>query len=248
MGFPLNGKLKKLLTRLFFPHIRRSYSQSGEDIIISDLFNRLQIKEPRYLDIGANDPVALNNTYRIYLRGGSGVCVEPNPVLCKKIHTKRKRDICLNAGVAFSNDKEADFYIYPEEFNGLNTFSREEAEFWSKEGNAEIGRHEVEKVVKMPLLDINQLMEDYFKPHPNLVSIDVEGFDFDILKRIDFNRFKPEVFCIETLGFIDNNREIKKTAIIQFFLDKGYFVYADTYINTIFCLKEAYPILVSAKS
>jgi hypothetical protein len=101
----------------------------------------------------------------------------------------------------------------------------------------------VEKVVRMQLLEINELMQQHFTTHPNLVSIDVEGFDFQILKGIDFSRFKPEVFCIETLGFVEDNREIKKNDIIDFFLSKGYFVYADTYINTIFCRKDSYTIL-----
>ncbi len=244
MGFSLTGTIRNLLTRTLFPHVRRSYSQSGEDIIISDLFNRLRIKPPSYLDIGANDPVSLNNTYRLYQRGGRGVCVEPNPILCNKIRRKRKRDTCLNAGVAFDEKREADFYVFSQEFSGLNTFSKEEANFWEQEGNEEIGKHKVEKVVKMPLLNINELMAQYFKPHPNLVSIDVEGFDFQILKGIDFNRFKPDVFCIETLGFAEDNREIKKKDIIRFFLDKEYFVYADTYINTIFCRKDSYTILI----
>ena len=189
------------------------------------------------------DPVSLNNTYRLYQRGASGVCVEPNPIMCEKIRQKRSRDICINAGVAFDEKREADFYVFPEKFNGLNTFSKEEADFWEKEGNDEIGRHKVEKVVKMQLLEINDLMKQYFLPHPNLISIDVEGFDFQIMKGIDFNRFKPEVFCIETLGFVEDNREIKKNDIIEFFLSKGYFVYADTYINTIFCRKDSYKIL-----
>lgn len=245
MKLPFSGFNKNQLTRVFFPHVRRSYSQSGEDIIISDLMNRLRIKAPRYLDIGANDPVSLNNTYRLYLRGGSGVCVEPNPVLCEKIRKKRKRDICLNAGVAFDDRKEADFYIFPEAFNGLNTFSKEEAEFWENEGNEEIGKHAVEKVVKMPLLHINDIIEQYFQGSPDFISVDVEGFDFDIIRSIDFSKFRPLVVCTETLGFVEDNKEIKKKEINDFFLEKGYFIYADTYINTIFCTKESYPVLKS---
>ena len=98
----------------------------------------------------------------------------------------------------------------------------------------------MDKVIKMKLININEIMELYFSPYPNFISIDVEGFDFDILKSINFNKFKPEVFCIETLRFIKNNKEVKKNEIIDFFNNHDYFVYADTYINTIFCYKKAY--------
>ncbi|MGB5027475.1 MAG: hypothetical protein WBO38_03165, partial [Chitinophagaceae bacterium] len=54
--------LRKILVNSFFAHMRRSYSQSGEDIIVSYLFERMGIKKPTYLDIGANHPIALSNT------------------------------------------------------------------------------------------------------------------------------------------------------------------------------------------
>lgn len=235
--------VKTILVKLFFRHIRRSYSQSGEDIIISDLFTRLGIIHATYLDIGANEPVSLSNTYRLYTMGSSGVCVEPNPILFKKLQTKRKRDTCLNTGVAFDERKEADYYMFSDNLHGLNTFSKEEAAFWENTGNEQIGKHKIEKTIRMKLVDINELMQKYFNPYPNLVSIDVEGLDLEILKTINFDRFKPEVFCIETLQFQGNNKESKNRQLIGFLEEKGYFVYADTYINSILCLKSVYTAL-----
>lgn len=240
MGASLTSRFKKKLTSIFFAHLRRSYSQSGEDIIISDLFTRLGIATPSYLDVGANEPKALSNTYRLYTRGSRGVCVEPNPVLYQKLLKERKYDTCINAGVAFDENTEADFYIFPEKLHGLNTFSKKDAEFWEHTGNNEIGKHKVEKVVKMPLISINELMQKYFTNHPNFISIDVEGLDLQILQTIDFNKYKPEVFCIETLSHGENNKEFKNSAIISFLESKGYFIYADTYINTVFCRKDIY--------
>lgn len=233
--------LKKWATRLVFPHLRRSYSQSGEDIIIADLFQRLKMERPTFLDIGTNDPIALSNTYRLYTRGSRGVCVEPNPVLCRRIRQKRKQDTCLNAGIAFSEAHEADYYVFEDAFHGLNTFSKSEATFWKQTGTPELGRPAVKEVRRVPLLDINEVMGRYFRPHPNLLSIDVEGLDLTILKRIDFDRFAPEVICTETLGYTDEGREFKKMDVTDFLHDKGYFSYADTYINTIFCRSDAYP-------
>lgn len=243
MGSPVSG-MKKLLTNIFFPHVRRSYSQSGEDIIISDLFGRLGIQHPGYLDIGANEPVALNNTYRLYRRGCKGVCVEPNPDLYKKLSAKRKRDVCIHAGVAFDERREADFYLFSGKAHGLSTFSKQEAEFWEHTGNVEVGKFKPSAVIKTPLVNINDLMQKYFSPHPNLVSMDVEGLDLQIAETIDFNKFKPEVFCIETLWFAENNKETKNYTLIEFFKSKGYFIYADTYINSIFCRKDIYTKII----
>lgn len=232
--------IKKVIVNSFFAHLRRSYSQSGEDIIISDLFTRLKINQPTYLDIGANQPIALSNTYRLYTRGSRGVCVEPNPVLYKKFLRKRGKDICINAGIAFDRNNEATYYIFPEKFHGLNTFSKTDAEFWETTGTKEIGRPKVEEKVVMALMNINVIIEKYFSPAPNLISIDVEGLDLEIIKTIEFDKFRPEVFCVETLKYEGANKELKNHEIINYLEEKGYFVYADTYINSIFCLKSAY--------
>lgn len=204
------------------------------------MFSRLGIKTPRYLDIGANEPVALSNTYRLYTRGSRGVCVEPNPVLAAKLVEKRKGDTVLQSGVAYNESREADYFVFPHALHGLNTFSREEARFWEETGNSEIGRSKVEKVIRMKLIDINELMEKYFTNGPDFVSLDVEGLDLDILKTIDFNRYRPHAFCIETLRFEKDDKESKNEEIIRFMTGKGYFIYADTYINTIFCHRDSY--------
>jgi FkbM family methyltransferase len=235
--------IEKLIRAIFiklFPYSRISYSQNGEDLIIKDLLHRLKISQPSYLDIGANEPYSISNTYLLYTKGASGVCIEPNLHLYKKLKSCRPKDTVIQAGVAFDQQREADFYQFPQEANGLGTFSKEEAEFWEGEGNSQVGRYKVEQVIRVALVDINELMEKHFPSHPNFISIDVEGLDLAILKLIDFNKFKPEIFCIETLGYEANDIENKNEELICFMEEKGYFIYADTYINTIFCRKESY--------
>jgi FkbM family methyltransferase len=240
MSFFNKKELKKIITSTFFRHLRSSYSQSGEDIIISDLFARLSIAQPSYLDIGANEPIALSNTYRLYSKGSRGVCIEPNPVLYKKLRQVRKKDVCINAGIAFNENTEADYYVFQDDAHGLNTFSKTDADFWEQTGIESLGKFQVKKVIKTKLININEIISNYFNPYPNFVSLDVEGLDLQIAKTLDFDRYKPEVFCVETLMYTSNKKETKNQELINFFNDKGYFVYADTYINTVFCLKSAY--------
>lgn len=212
----------------------KSYSQCGEDLIMKFLVcDGLKIINPTYLDIGAHHPFYLSNTYLFYTMGGHGVCVEPDPYLFDFIKKKRPLDICLNVGVGFQESTEADFFIMSEKT--LNTFSQIEAERYFRECNIKI-----EAVSKTALLNVNEIMSKYFKTTPNIFSLDVEGIDLDILKSIDFNTYRPEVFCVETLTYTNDTGEQKITSIIEFMTDNGYMVFADTYINTIFVELEAW--------
>lgn len=227
--------IRKIYSGYLYPYSKISYSQNGEDVIIKDLFARIGIQKPTYLDIGANEPFYISNTYLFYSKGCKGVCIEPNPTLHKKFKRKRDRDTCINAGIAFDDQVEADFYMFSNKANGLGTFSKEEAEFWENTGNAIIGKHKIEAIIKTRLVRVNEIMAEYFTTHPNFISIDVEGLDLAILKTIDFDRFQPEVICAETLGYEEGNKEVKNQNLIDFLQSKGYFVYADTHINSIFC-------------
>lgn len=218
--------------RKILPQYKKiSYSQCGEDIIIDSIFKSLKISKISYLDIGANHPKCLSNTYLFYRNGFQGVCVEPDPVLYNIIKKKRKRDICLNIGVGSKQEDTMDFYIMTARV--LNTFSKEEAYRYQ-----EYGTYKIEKIIKVPLVCVNNIIEQNFTEYPNLVTLDTEGMDFDILKSFNFERFRPEVFCIETLTYSEDKSERKINEIVDFMNSKNYFCYADTYINTIFVEKS----------
>lgn len=212
---------------------KRSFSQSGEDLIMQYIFMWLGIEKPSYIDIGAHHPTLLSNTYLFYKNGSTGICVEPDPFLFKTICKARKRDICLNIGVGGGGADKADFYIMNS--RTLNTFSRDEAQrYASYEGKT------IEKVVEIPLITLNGLIKKYCPQVPNMVSLDVEGMDLEIIQDFDFTAYCPEVFCIETLTYTEDNSERKLTEITDFMLTKNYFVYADTYLNTIFVSRSAW--------
>jgi FkbM family methyltransferase len=236
------NKFKRVFVELFtikkniflkkYEHL--SYSQCGEDIIISYIFKQLGIKKPSYLDLGAHHPKYLSNTYLLYKNGGVGVCVEPDPTLFKVIKNSRKRDTCLNIGVGIdSENKDADFYIMSAKT--LNTFSKKEAErFVNNEGQ------KIESIIKISTLTVNKIISENFKNKPNFISVDIEGLDFEVLKSFNFQKYRPEVFCVETLTYTKKSGEQKLKNIIDFMQNNDYFVYADTYINTIFVDKNTW--------
>jgi len=222
----------------FFDHAymgqKVSYSQCGEDLIVDFLLTWvLKIESPTYLDIGAHHPWSLNNTMLFYKRGLAGINIEPDPVLFQDFTKYRKRDININKGIGFTKNSEvADFYIMS--YKALNTFSKEEAEKIDRAGNVKI-----ETIKQVELININELLLKHYSNKPlDFLSIDVEGLDLDILKSIEFEKYKINVICVETVEYLKANDTKKKNSIKEFLFSTGYSAYADTSINTIFVRKE----------
>ena len=207
------------------------YSQSGEDKILFHFFSSLGKDKITYLDIGTNHPQIHNNTYLFYRKGSSGVCIEPNPKLADLIRSTRSRDVCLNVGVSFDEERVADFYMMSS--HTLSTFSKEDATALDR-----AGVYKIEETLRIQLRSINSILETQFTEPVDLISIDVEGWNEEVVRSIDFSRFRPLCLCVETLTFSDNGYGEKIPGITEFLVENGYSVYADTHINTIFVDSE----------
>jgi len=225
----IKNTIKKIVYSIIKPPI--SYSQAGEDAILSFLFADYGKSQIEYLDLGTNIPDYGNNTYRFYINGSRGVCVEADASLIENIKKVRPRDVIINAGVSTENCGEADFYIF--DVPAISTFDKKEAEYRISQGIRKIV-----KTVKVPLITINDLIKDNFSTFPDLLSIDIEGLDLDVLKTLDYVAYPLPVIVVETCTYSDNHIRPKDGSIIDFMLTKDYEVYADTYVNTIFVNKK----------
>jgi FkbM family methyltransferase len=203
-----------------------SFSQAGEDLSVNYILQQLGVSKLTYLDVGANDPIAMSNTYFFYRKGHRGVLVEPNVDLCQKLREVRPRDETLAAGIGVTAAKEADYYLLT--YSGLNTFSKEQADRLAQTTK---GRVTIKQVIKVPLLDINDVMEEHFQGAPSFLSIDTEGLDLAILKSIDYKRFRPKVICAETL-FINSTKVIAE--IPEFMASHDYVARGGSMVNTVF--------------
>ena len=226
--------LKNIIRKVIFkyitpPIVNNSNSQAGEDRIVDYLFSSMGINKITYIDIGANNPIADNNTYLFYTKHNHGVLVEPDPVFNNHLKKARPRDIVINAAISDEGNKEADFFIFNS--SSLNTLSIEEADLRSQSGVFKI----IEKK-RIKLITIEDIIKEHFLNNelPQLISLDVEGVDYQILNSFDFEKYPVPVWVVETCAYSENHIKPKITSIVALMLAKGYFVFADTYINTIF--------------
>lgn len=210
---------------------KETYSQTGEDLIIDYIFCARGFDKPTYIDIGAHHPWHINNTALFYKKGCRGINIEPDPTLIKAFYKSRVKDINLNIGISDKNTY-LDLYIF--NVPTLNTFSEKEA-FIIEEKH----KIKIKNKIKVKTYALQTLLKEFYNSKsPDFYTIDTEGFDFAIIKQINFIDEPPKVICVETISYSTMGDGKKNTQLIDFLLNNGYMIYADTYINTIFVLKS----------
>jgi FkbM family methyltransferase len=213
------------------PWVKKSYSQSGEDLIIKFLFDNLNIEKPSYLDIGAHHPFYINNTALFHEMGSTGINIEPDPTLFKEFPKYRENDINLNIGIG-TEEGNADFFIISSPT--LNTFSKAEAENYKNEGD-----YSITDIINVPINNLENILNKYYGgKFPDFLTLDAEGIDELIIKSIDYKDNFPTIICVETISFSTSGKGVKNTELIEYIIANGYIVYADTHINTIFIKRD----------
>lgn len=223
-------KIELAETNEFFN--KKSYSQAGEDTIIAYIFKYLgvDVSNIKYLDLGANHAKELSNTNYFYENGARGVLVEANPSLIPELHFYRHNDIILNNLVSTLSNEELDFYVLSGD--GLSTPDREHAEETCRMNPA----IKIDKIVKVTSITVNDIFEKYFGGiSPNFISIDIEGYDLEIIKSIDLEKYRPFVIVVETIEYrpyLPIN--VKVNCVTKYLGTYDYVEYAFTGINSIF--------------
>ncbi len=163
-----------------------SYSQYMEDIVLAALLQGS--KDGFYVDVGANDEEYHSVTKHFYEMGWRGINIEPIPHLFKQFGKKRKRDINLNVAIS-ENEGELNFREYPDH-NGLSTLSQE-----SQIENSKLNLPY--KDYKVPVRSLKSIFGEYDVKTIDFLKIDVEGYEYEVLKSNDWDKYRPRVICIE---------------------------------------------------
>lgn len=163
--------IKTALKLLLGKGIFKSYSQFGEDAILNAIFRNNN--SGRYVDIGSYHPILYSNTYALYKRGWSGVCVDPND-FSSLYKIFRPRDTFVNSAVG---DGTITYYYHKD--GAHNGFKRSSTSRVT----------ETKEVVCRPL-------KEFITSHVDFLNIDCEGMDLEILQSHDW-KIKPAVIAVE---------------------------------------------------
>lgn len=164
------------------------------------LVNLFNIKNGVFIEVGANDGIRQSNTKLLEEHlNWTGILIEPSPGLYRELCRNRPRSRCFQCALG---SFEEDGTLAVGDFDG-HCMSSIQGE--------RLGRTPTEKV---QVFSLQSILDECGIQHVHFFSLDTEGYEFNILQGIDFERTVFDYLLVE----ITHDYE----KIVSFLAEKGY--------------------------
>jgi FkbM family methyltransferase len=161
-------------------------SQCGEDRWLINELNRRKVPfaKVNYIEVGANQPSQLSNTWQLYRRGSAGVLIEPDHRCIGLLRFFRPRDFVIQAAAG---------HLAGIDSLGLHQHTTSTAIRGG--GKDFIGS------VPIPVMRVDDVFDEMRLKHQwktlTLLSIDTEGFDDKVLLGAEKTLKITSYVCVE---------------------------------------------------
>ena len=185
---------------------KKSYSMDKEDLVIDEYFKNKN--KGFYVDVGCYHPLQRNNTMLLYQKGWRGINIDISDFSIKLFKFLRPDDFNLNVAVS-NKEGEIDMF-FQKKLSQLSTIKENSAK------NAFQGNILNKKILSRKLTSI--LEQGKYKDQKiDFLNVDAEGADFEVLQSLDFNKYSPELICIEVI-----EKDLENSDVFNFLYKKRY--------------------------
>ena len=187
--------LKKILPTKFKTFLKKFRKFNSINNLDKKLLKYLNFKEGFYIECGANDGVNQSNTwYFEKVLNWRGVLIEPNKTSFKNLKNNRSsKNIFRNVALVSEDFKNKNEEIYLSENNLESKLTNAVNPLSQK-----VATETLNNILKE--LNINKI---------NFFSLDVEGYEEEVLKGLNLNIFDIDYILIETNNFDKINFMLK---------------------------------------
>lgn len=172
-----------------------------------------------FLDVGTNMPVVLNQTYELEQAGWSGLLFEPQPELEAEIRASRRATLYqIACGPPERNDSRMRLHL----LGGQS----------SLRPGTTAHRDEYRETVEVPVRTLDSVLEAEGVDKVDFVSIDVEGFELDVLRGFSLSRYRPDLILIED--------HVRTLELHRYLLAQDYRLIERTFLNNWYVPRSAH--------
>jgi FkbM family methyltransferase len=163
-----------------------------------------------FIEAGAFDGYTQSNTYFLErARGWRGLLVEPVPMLARAAARERRASKVVNCALVPAGFADTEVRL---RYGGTMTVvaSTPGAEEWAHAAQVNMALDEPEHEFAVPARTLSSLLDELAAPPVDLLSLDVEGYEAEVLAGLDLERHAPELIIVE----VDMRAEAEKVEAV----------------------------------
>lgn len=153
-------------------------------------------KNKIFLEAGANDGLRFSNTLILEKDyGWNGTLVEPNTKHFKNCLKNRPKCEVINKALVSSTYQDKTIK------GSFGEFSKDDGlvggvrfDYWIKKNELE---HHLPHIVDVEVITLSEIIKNSNFDCPSFISLDIEGYELEALKGLDFKIYRPDVLLIE---------------------------------------------------
>jgi FkbM family methyltransferase len=187
--------LKKIIPIKFKTFLKKFRKFNSINNLDKKLLKYLNFKDGFYIECGANDGVNQSNTwYFEKVLNWRGILIEPNQTSFKNLKNNRSfKNIFKNVALVSEDFKNKNEEIYLSENNLESKLTN-----IANPLNQKVATETLNNILKE--LNVNKI---------NFFSLDVEGYEQEVLKGLNLNSFDIDYILIETNNLDEINSTLK---------------------------------------
>jgi FkbM family methyltransferase len=167
-----------------------SLCDSNNEFLDNKLDNLFEKKQNGFfIELGANNGLMQSNTAFLEKnRNWTGILIEPNIKNYELCKINRPSSICYNYACVSDDFKEN--FIYGD----FDLSSNDQLSLMSSVNGLRLNNN---NLVKVSVSTLTNILDKQIIPKIDLLSLDVEGYELNVLKGLNFNKYKPLYLLIE---------------------------------------------------
>ncbi len=192
--------LLKLRRNLFESLGSEKYSRPSLFNIDRKLEKYLTEKNGFFIEVGANDGYSQSNTYYLErFRGWQGILIEGVPQLYQLCVRERPNSQVFNCALVADDYSES--FVTMKYANLMSIVkgahkSQDADENHVRQGVA-VQKNVVPYEIKVPARTLTSILDECQVREIDFFSLDVEGFELNVLKGLNFDKYRPKYMLIE---------------------------------------------------
>jgi FkbM family methyltransferase len=177
---------------------RQSYGLNQLDVKLAAYVRK---RNGFFVEAGANDGVSQNNTlYFERYRGWKGLLIEPIPELARQCQISRPQALVEQCALVAEDAPDATLEMHYLDLMSFVPGARgsvveDDAHFATAIQYLQPGEHPY--VARVPARTLTSVLDTHGIRQIDLLSLDVEGYEAQVLKGLDFTRYRPSYILVE---------------------------------------------------